>query len=399
MKTLPENFCIAPFLQCTTHPTTSFSPCPYLGGSTWKASGNTILEQWRSKELEDLRESFINNKRNEICNRCWSEETHGKRSLRKRLLDPVSFTSDMFHIDTEVYRETLVDRINDKNYLQGPEILTIKNGNVCNAKCRVCHPNDSSKWIPDSAKLKLMLNKQYYVTDQHEKNWSDSQIEEILAIVPGLIRLELFGGEPMFNKKVIALLEKIVETNHAEHITLYINTNGSVNIVEKMPNIRHFKMIEIGVSIDGVGKHFDYIRHGLDYSEIKTNINLWKDYFQKHNVSYFIDCICTVEILNIFYLPEIKSAIKEFLPLSPYWNLLVDPTYLSIKNIPDHIKQVVISKLNSDPEEFADLISVMEQPCDIKEWEKFLEVTFALDSIRKEDFKSTFPEFASLMQI
>lgn len=313
------------------------------------------------------------------------------------MLDPVNSTSDYSFIDPNTYINELLNKINSRDYLSGPEVLTIKNGNICNAKCRVCHPGDSSRWIADSAKLKQLTGKEYYAIDQSEKNWSDAQLDEILNIASGLKRLELFGGEPMYNKKVFALLEKLVSTGHSSHITLYINTNGSVNIVDKIPNIKYFHKVEIGVSIDGIASHFEYIRHGLKYEVVKNNIAIWKKYFQEHNVTYFIDCICTVEILNIFYLPEIKSTIMDMLPLSPYWNLLVDPAYLFIKNMPDDVKMAVIEKLSQDNEEFEDLINIIKQPSDLNEWEKFLEVTGALDQIRIESFEKTFPEFAKLI--
>jgi uncharacterized protein (DUF779 family) len=396
MNTLPKNFCVAPFIQCTTHPSTSFSPCPYLGGTVWKGSGESILSQWQSTGLEELRQDFIDNKQNSICNRCWNEEANNKKSLRLRLLDPEQLTSDYSFIDPTTYGDKLVDSINTRSYLNGPEVLTIKNGNICNAKCRVCHPGDSSRWIDDSIKLKQITGKQYYVVDQLEKNWTDQQVAEILNLSSGLKRLELFGGEPMYNKKVHQLLEQIVENGYAKHIILYINTNGSVNIVEKMPFVKEFKEVEIGVSIDGVGSHFEYIRHGLEYETIKNNVRAWQEYFTKHNVKYYIDSISTVEIMNIFYLPELKKAVMEILPLSPFWNLLVDPKYLFIKNMPDSIKKAVVDKLEVDPE-FADLINVIKQPADLEEWGKFLEITKGLDQIRNEDFGQTFPEFAELI--
>jgi hypothetical protein len=396
MKKLTENFCVAPFIQCTTHPSTSFSPCPYLGGTTWKASGNSILEQWRSSEIEQLRQDFINNKKSPVCNRCWHEEENNKKSLRQRLFDPVNSTSEYSFIDSETYADELINRVNSGDYLSGPEVLTIKNGNICNAKCRVCHPGDSNRWIADSVKLKKLTGKEYYVTNQAATNWSDDQLEEILNMAPGLKRLELFGGEPMYNKKVIKLLEQLVKTGHSSHIVLYINTNGSVNIVHKIPNIKHFQEVEIGVSIDGIADHFEYIRHGLKYEVVKNNIADWKKYFEEHNVKYYIDCICTVGVLNIFYLPEIKAAIMNILPLPPYWNLLVEPAYLFIKNMPESVKTAVIEKLSQD-EEFHDLINVIQQPRDPAEWNKFLEVNGALDQIRKENFQKTFPEFAKLI--
>jgi len=177
---------------------------------------------------------------------------------------------------------------------------------------------------------------------------------------------------------------------------LYINTNGSVDLTEKVPCIKDFKEVEIGVSIDGVGSHFDYIRHGLEYETVKKNVLRWQEYFTEHNVKYFIDSISTVEILNVYYLPEIKAAVKEILPLSPFWNLLVDPAYLFIKNMPDSAKEAVRAKLSTDPE-FDDLIRVMQQPADPAEWAKFLEITAALDTVRGENFAKTFPEFAQIV--
>lgn len=395
MNSLPKNFCVAPFIQCTTHPSGSFSPCPYLGGTVWASKNETILSRWQSDQLELLRQDFINNNQSSICNRCWHEEENNKKSLRLRLFDPINHTSDYSFVDKN-YAAHVLDKINNETYLQGPEVLTIKNGNICNAKCRVCHPGDSNRWIDDAKKLKEITGKQYYAIDQQERNWSDEQLAEILNLSSGLKRLELFGGEPMYNKQVARLLEKIVDHNYAKNIILYINTNGSVNIVEKLPFVKEFKEIEIGVSIDGVGKQFEYIRHGLEYQTVTNNIRTWQKYFEQNNVKYYIDSISTVEILNIYYLPELKKAVLDILPLSPFWNLLVDPGYLFIKNMPDSIKSAVRNKLSTDSE-FDDLLTVMDQPADLDEWEKFLEVTNALDLIRKENFDQTFPEFAELV--
>jgi MoaA/NifB/PqqE/SkfB family radical SAM enzyme len=396
MNSLPKNFCVAPFAQCTTHPSDSFSPCPYLGGTVWNNNDKSIMSQWHSNGIQQLRQDFLNNKQSPICNRCWHEEKNNKRSLRLRLFDPVNHTSDyvLFAQPDTVGR--LLRKINSGDYQQGPEILTIKNGNLCNARCRVCHPGDSSRWIGDAKKIYEMTGQQYYDIGRQEINWNDSQLEEISVLSKTLQRLELFGGEPVYNKQVHKLLERIVQTGDSKHISLYINTNGSVDIVEKMPYVKEFREVEIGVSIDGVGEHFDYIRNGLEYQTVKRNVLIWKEYFERHGVRYSIDSISTVEILNIYYLPELKRAVTEILPLPPFWNLLVDPAYLFIKNMPDHVKTAVIDKLSEDAE-FTDLINVIQQPADMQEWKKFLEVTQVLDSIRNENFAKTFPEFYEII--
>lgn len=396
INTLPEKFCVAPFVQCTTHPSRSFSPCPYLGGTVWADQSGTILERWNSTGLENLRQDFINNRQNAICNRCWHEESNGKQSLRLRLFDPVKKTTNYSFIDPSTFGQHVIDLINFGSYQQGPKVLTIKNGNVCNAKCRVCHPNDSSRWVDDAEKIYQITGQAHYNLNQQEKNWTDDQIEEILALAPNLTRLELFGGEPTYNKQVKKLLEQLVKTGHSNHIILYINTNGGVDIVDRWPFIYQFAQIEIGVSLDGVGKHFDYIRHGLDYNGVVKNIVKLQDYLTSKNAHYFIDSISTVEILNVYYLPELKRAVKDILPLPPFWNLLINPDYLFIKNMPDHVKQAVIDKLSNDSE-FNDLINVINQPADLEQWEIFLELTAVLDNIRNESFQLTFPEFYNII--
>lgn len=397
VSNLPENFCVAPFVQCTTHPSASFSPCPYLGGTTWKTKNDSILSQWKGPGIESLRTSFINNKKSPICNRCWDEEKNGKQSLRLRLFDPVNHTSEFSFITNKMtYADDIINKINDKSYMYGPEVLTIKNGNVCNAKCRVCHPDDSSRWGADANQLKERVGKEYYRINSMETNWTDKQLDEIVSMSAGFKRLELFGGEPMYNKQVYKLIERIVALGHSKNIILYINTNGSVNFLDKIPGIKTFKEVEIGVSLDGVDAHFDYIRHGLEYNKVKENIKLWQEYFTANDVKFYIDAISTVEILNIYYLPELKKAVMDILPLPPFWNLLFNPAYLSIQNMPDHVKAAVIKKLEPDPE-FADLINAINQPADMAEWDKFLELTGALDDIRKEDFAKTFPEFYAII--
>jgi hypothetical protein len=354
------------------------------------------MAQWQSRDLQQLRQSFVDDKQSPICNRCWHEESNNKRSLRLRLFDPVNHTSDYSFINGPEYAATLIQSVNNQSYLKGPEVLTIKNGNVCNAKCRVCHPHDSSRWAEDAEKLTLTTGEKYYPIGVKEKNWSDEQLDEILELSRNLKRLELFGGEPMYNKQVHRLLKRIVEQGDAKHIILYINTNGSVDILDRIPFISEFAEIEIGVSIDGVGQHFDYIRHGLDYNAVKQNVINWRNYFEKAKIKHSIDSISTVNILNVYYLPELKTAVQEILPLAPFWNLLVEPKYLFIKNMPDPVKSAVIAKLSSDPE-FEDLISVLQQPADLEQWQRFLTFTAGLDQIRNENFSTTFPEFASII--
>lgn len=391
---LPDTFCIAPFLQHTTHPSGSFSPCPYLGGTVFFRRHETLKDQWLDPELNNLRSSFLNAEKNPICSRCWNEETYGKRSLRKRLYDLTTQTSDYAFAREPGFAQSLETAIREKTYLNGPRILTIKNGNVCNARCRTCYPECSSRWINDAKKINAITGQYWYNETNVEQNWSDQQIDDIVATSHTLTRLELFGGEPLFNKQVKKLLGLIIAGGSAKNITLYCNTNGTVNFLDTMPEVTEFKNLEVGVSIDGVDEQFNYIRNGADYAQVVNNVKLWKQTLSPEQ--FWIDCITTVNILNVFYLPEIKSRMCEIFGMSPFWNLLIEPRYLSIANMPDRIKYSVTDRLGQDAE-FADLVLAMNQPTNLDEWSKFLKFTQVLDQIRNESFAKTFPEFYNLI--
>lgn len=398
MFNLPQNFCVAPFLQLTTHPTKSFSPCPYLGGTTWTQDYGTIQQRWASADLESLRHQFLNNQRPTMCQRCWHEEDNNKQSLRLRLYNSQTKTSDYSVINNSTIVQEMVEGLAQKEYLKGPKILTIKNGNVCNAKCRVCHPGDSSRWVEDANKLAQSIGPGHYAINVSEKNWSTEQLDEIYELSKNLKRLELFGGEPLYNKKVLNLLDRIAENGHSKQLNLYINTNGSVDLINKVPRIHEFNEVEIGVSIDGIDKQFEYIRHGIKYKDVVDNILTWQKYFKEKNTKFFIDSITTVNVFNVFSLPEIKQEIMKLLPQSPFWNLLVNPDHLFIKNMPNKVKEKVIAKLQIDPE-FADIINVINQPADSNAWDKFLSISQALDVIRSENFKDTFPELSTAIDL
>lgn len=394
---LPDTLCLAPFVQLTTHPTGSFSPCPYLGGTSWLGHKGTIIEKWTGSEMEQLRREFLDGGQPAICQRCWNEEKIGKKSLRQRLYDigPGSSDYSMFS-DGKLVTDTL-NAIHSGEYVSGPKIISIKNGNVCNAKCRSCHPEDSSQWIQDANKLHERTKNNFYKIGLHESNWSDDQIAQIRSMAHGLHRIELFGGESLYNKKVLRLLNEIIDDGNSNHISLYVNTNGSVDILEKIPGISSFQDIDIGVSIDSQPVHFSYVRHPLAFDEIADNVRRWRQHFVAAGTPHTIQSISTISILNVYYLPELKQTVIDLLGQSPFWNLLIEPGHLSIANLPTEVKQQVISKIGSDPE-FQEFVNFMNKnTMDINHFRNFFIIRDELDEIRRESFSRTFGEWASII--
>lgn len=376
---MANNFCIAPFIQITTHPDQKFGPCSCLS-AVMHHTDLSIKDQWESTTLTKLRQQFANNERPEICKRCWKEEDAGVKSLRKRIWDPEELTTDF----PTIVNLELVNTI--RTTLQPmPQILTLSNGNVCNAKCRTCSPYSSSRWNEDAERFQ-QAGKSTYIPIK-VADWTEKQINDIVDFASTVKRLELYGGEPTYNKKVKVILERLISAGVAKNITLYINTNGSVDIINTIPQLTKFKNIEINISVDGVDHQFNYIRHGVDFDAVVKHINTWKDIKNVH-----VDTICTVNMLNVYYLPDVRKRIVELLPLEPFWNILDQPAYLNIKNMPQYVKDIVCKKLQNAAG-FDDIITYINQPADLLAWHKFIETTQDIDQIRKESFAQTFPEF------
>ena len=118
----------------------------------------------------------------------------------------------------------------------------------------------------------------------------------------------------------------------------------------------------------------------------------------KFKTPLYIDSITTVSVYNILYLPEIKESVQRILPQPPFWNLLITPDHLFIKNMPDQIKYQIIKKLELESNsEFETIINVLSQPRDPIAWTKFIQIRDALDTIRNEDFQKIFPELAAMI--
>jgi len=404
--TLPKNFCVAPFIQITTHPSGSFSPCPYLGGTTWNDDSGSILAKWRSQDIESLRGSFLADQKSPICQRCWDEESSNKRSLRLRMLDPTSMHSDYGLLQDTDRLHDILAAIQDGSYIKSPKIISIKNGNVCNAKCRSCHPEDSTPWIQDVDKLYQqkkgrffsLTSQNSYRTGIREINWSEQQVQDLQSMLPSIMRLELFGGEPLYNKKVRQLLNSAIDHGHSRHISLYINTNGSVDFLEKIPGIDQFQDLDIGVSIDAIPKHFSYVRHPLEFAVISKNIEKWLTFFRDSSTPFKIQSISTVSILNAYYLPELRATVEKMLGQIPFWNLLVYPQHLNIQTLPQEIKDIVAEKLEKH-QGFDDLIDFMySRPSDEKNLRDFFDLRDSLDAIRGEVFINTFGTYAEMLE-
>lgn len=290
-------------------------------------------------------------------------------------------------------------------------------GNLCNLRCRMCHPRASKLMLDDwnsvsrrrhrlkGKKAHQLVNMNWF---QNEQMWSDFA-EHIHA----LEHLHFAGGEPLVIPEILKVLETCVEMGVASQIELSFNTNVT-RIPQKHRNLwPQFKSVNLLCSVDAFGALNDYIRYPSKWATIARNLDLIDREHDKLNVGSAV-ISATVQIYNIFSLAElIEYSHQRFSFIRPMPSLihLSIPDYFNIQFLPEALKTLVgkyfdelrqrleSSGVSSGFEQLDNILAFMQSanysPHIMNE---FRRVTNAYDQLREESLVDLVPELAGLMQ-
>jgi MoaA/NifB/PqqE/SkfB family radical SAM enzyme len=331
MTAINKSFCILPFNHLATHPDGKVTPCcesqlqAETDGRQLRLGIDSIDDIRNSDSFTELRHDMLNGRFNSSCNFCYEKEKAGLKSKRDR---------ENFNME--------VDFNNIERYKEVPlEYVELRLGNICNAKCIICHPGASSKWNEDVTDDLKGLFKTSVYDQQHLTNiWfrNDEFYNDLLSKADQIQRIWFNGGEPLLIKEHLTFLEKIIDTGYNSNITLDYHTNASL-INKKVVQVwDNFQTTNITLSIDDINERFNYQRYPLDFNKVKTNLDLISS-----RGTYF--CISpTVSLLNVFFLSDIYHYYKSRYDCDVAFNYLVYPEFQSITNLPKEIKNKIIGE-------------------------------------------------------
>jgi sulfatase maturation enzyme AslB (radical SAM superfamily) len=216
----------------------------------------------------------------------------------------------------------------------GLQFVDIRNSNLCNLKCRYCGPHFSSQWAEELGRLLIIQNQ-------------DIGDYKKLLVTDSLHWMYFTGGEPLINREHWKLLEELIDSNQAAHISLMYNTNLTT-IKYKDKNIidiwTQFKKVTINCSIDAVGKPLEYIRSGASWEKIKLNLEQLLMSSKKSKITLTLTPV--LSILNIWFLDELYGYAKlNNIPV----NLIIlnGPDYLALDVIPDSLTSLALDKIKN----------------------------------------------------
>jgi len=345
-----KNYCPLPFINIYSE-LNGFDPC-----CNWKRINNddTILdvnEAFSSVKIKQIRQDMIDGKEIPNCEHCYYDEKIGQKSFRQDAID--------------TWGVVTVPR------LQSLEVVF---DNICNLKCRGCNSIASHQWYDEEHHIygKSFVEKKYI------RNSTLHTVD-----TTHLKHINIAGGEPFFSKDCDRFLKNLRDKDLIKNIDLTFATNCTI-----IPNSSfHQSLLEcnnltVVLSIDGIGSLNDYIRSPSTWDNCVETMNYFNtliDLRAGKNTS--IAFRTTVYIYNVNKLKEIDLFFKEMFPRfsESKKNVSLEPTMLSIKNMPHDLKDLVRPSV----EEYSDVLNMLDQSGD-NLFEEFLFFHNKIDFLRKE---------------
>lgn len=350
-----------------------------------------LQDAWSSTTRLEIQQALSRGHRHQNCKACWDEEDAGRPSRR------IEHNRINHHINSLPH---------------GPKVLDLKLGNTCNLACRHCWPEVSSKWINDYYEISVRptgISKQDYL-----RRWDSIQLsydrenlrlwDKLRQWITDVEYVDIFGAEPMLLSRLFDILGYCVDTGISIKQSLHINTNATVWNQDYINTLTKFQQVQIDLSIDGIGPHFDYIRYGETWDTAEKNIQRYLD-LQRHCPNIRIAICITVCSLNVLYIGRMLEYFNQ-LKIPAFINLVHIPEYLNIRCLPDTVKTQVVGNLQAsyninsfERELLNQLMNFIQLPHDRSpdHWLDFCDKTRRIDQLRSQDYRTTFPEMWNLV--
>jgi MoaA/NifB/PqqE/SkfB family radical SAM enzyme len=373
-------FCHTPWTNLDISPTGRITPCCKFNMAKYPTvfmlEEHSIEEYRTSDFLNDVKSKFKNNEWPDGCERCRLEEENNIQSKRQ--------------LDYERWQDSYKNYDFDKN-----ELLTaaVAFGNTCNLKCITCHPVASSLWQKEYKDI-------YKIDVQHFRFYKENFVSDFIKLAPNLIHFDLHGGEPFISgvDEQKELLNHYIQTNQASNITLHYTTNGVMYPDDQWWEIwKHFKEIDMQLSIDGTNQRYEYIRFPGNWDNLVSNVTKLVDK-QKILPNLKLSVSHTVSAYNIFYLDEfVRWCYNMKLP-KPWMGRVHNPEFMRPSVWPEPARTEIIDHLaSSQIKEVQTWANFIKNTNDTEFFEEFKLKTKEHDNYRHLDFAQTFPELGKYL--
>lgn len=305
----------------------------------------SALHNTQQKILE--RKQMKEGKRPEGCSYCWKIED-------ATCDDELGNLSDRHYRSSEWWCEPTFDEVvsNPFDYDVTPRYVEVNFNQACNFKCMYCSPHLSTSWEDEIKEyggyfLDGIIHNDIDALTKRGlmplkiSNKDNPYVEAFWKWWPTIYRkLRVFrmtGGEPLMDKNTFKILDYVNENPHGQ-LELSITSNMCPpdqklfeTFVDKVKAIEEFRTYEdkenfnvhsgnhwyvdkgfkhfwLYISLDSVGNQAEYIRTGLEYDRLLSNIKTFLSQTSYTTVSF-------INTFNLLSIPNLKQFLQLILDL------------------------------------------------------------------------------------
>lgn len=393
--TQEKYFCSIPWTGFSNEPDGKAQPCCLYKGYildknnqpmyVQKYSVNEIL---KSDYMKNLRDQFRRGEKPGGCSTCWVDESNGYES--KRLI----YNEKIRHEPEIVWEK-------EPEFLSEFQLII---NNSCNLKCRSCTPSHSTQW---QIELKNLTGSTGYSMpykqsgDMSGKLWTERE-----QWYKHLTRLEVVGGEPFYVKQWHDIFYELIEQGYSKNIDLTLTTNSTLFYEQLLIDIsKSFRTVSIGLSIDGIGSTYEYLRHPGKWDVTYKNMEKYRD-LQK-DIPIGLQINLTISWLNAYEVTDLHKLIyDEFADFSIWNNIVHSPEHMALWAAPLELKKEIEYRWKNflwNPQYEGTMHSILQfmdsRNIDQNTLSKNLEILYATDRFRKENIFDSIPYLQNFIQL
>jgi organic radical activating enzyme len=392
-------FCPAPW-SSLYYQTNSPSPCHIIRNNQLNMTPQEYVD---SDWLKRIKTDMVEGRVPPECRNCKQKEDLGLKSTRganwkySNVGPEPEYENMWFYNKFDADTKTL------------PRRIEVRFSNLCNMKCRMCDETSSSEWALEKKKFNLPMN-----AYNNKNGLIDTNTTPILRITEDKIaglkdknlltelkRVCFTGGEPFLIKEYYDYLDFLIESDLSNKIDIEVFTNCSVYNPLFVERLTQFKQVDLVMSIDGVGKTAEYIRHGMPWSTIEKNVLTFNklpapfDLYITVAISAYtlLDVSNLAKFLMQLYSDNNRIGIKCYTVLMHGLRANDAPRHLKDKMLEEIEKALEILSATNNYEIFANELVNIKNSLLLREEGQtkfFYEFTDKFDKIRNENFEDTF---------
>jgi len=365
-KVPTKKFCPAPFMHAYINANNrGYKLCcmSHIVGR-WDTE-SSLKEQheefWQSETMQNLRQSFLDGKMPDSCEWwCgrWEKEGIYHKSDRLDFIKRYhrEFKDDFENIQWSAKHGT--------EEFKKPIDIDLRPSKLCNLKCRSCNSlwsNQIEQEVLDNPEIQgwshwdMVTQSKNAMRKAQQIDYDDPAFDVVSNLdFENVIRLNMSGGETLVDPRVFNIIDKVTAAGYSKKMHLHLIVNCTSMPSRIYDQLKQFKSLTFNISVDGVEKTDEFLRHGTRWNRKET---VFHQIFELPNLKW-------AGIMHVFQPVsafQVKRNVKWFLEGHRKYehlhggvtfNPVVDPWYLSVSWLDDDHKDYVREQIQECITEF-----------------------------------------------